>query len=151
MRAVIQRVAQASVTVAGEQVGAIGTGLLVLVGVAAGDGPDDADALADKLVHLRVFPDDDGRMNRSVADVGGAVLLVSQFTLHGDVRKGRRPSFTAAAPPGHAEPLITRVEQRITAARVRCESGVFGAHMDVDLCNDGPVTLIVETRGGRVV
>ena len=151
MRAVIQRVARASVTVAGDQVGAIGTGLLVLVGVATGDGPYDADALADKLVHLRMFPDDDGRMNRSVADAGGAVLLVSQFTLHGDVRKGRRPSFTAAAPPEHAEPLITRVGERIAAAGVRCESGVFGAHMDVDLRNDGPVTLIVDVRDGKVV
>lgn len=138
-------------TVSGRVVGEIGTGLLALVGVEAGDGPDDARTLADKLVGLRVFPDHQGRMNRSVSDVGGAVLVVSQFTLHGDVRKGRRPSFTAAAGPEEAEPLVGRVVEGIRAAGIRCEAGMFGAHMDVDLRNDGPVTLILEVRHGKVV
>jgi D-tyrosyl-tRNA(Tyr) deacylase len=151
MRAVVQRVSAASVTVSGEVVGAIGAGLVVLVGVEAGDGPGDADVLADKLVNLRIFSDEAGRMNRSVIESGGAALVVSQFTLHGDVRKGRRPSFSAAAPPEDAEPLVTRLAQRIDAAGVGCQSGVFGARMDVDLRNEGPVTLVVEVRGGRVV
>jgi D-tyrosyl-tRNA(Tyr) deacylase len=151
MRSVVQRVARASVTVAGETVGSIETGLLVLVGVQVGDGPEDADVLADKLLSLRIFPDEHGRMNRSVREASGSVLVVSQFTLHGDVRKGRRPSFTEAASPDSAEPLVARVTQRISEAGLRCESGVFGARMDVDLRNDGPVTLIVEARGGRIV
>jgi D-tyrosyl-tRNA(Tyr) deacylase len=151
MRSVVQRVSWASVGVAGDVVGAIGTGLLVLVGVQAGDGPEDADVLAAKVVGLRVFPDDQGLMNRSLGDVGGAALVVSQFTLHGDVRKGRRPSFTAAARPEKAEPLVTRVAEAIATAGIPCETGAFGAHMDVELCNDGPVTLVVEVRDGKVV
>jgi len=149
--AVVQRVSSASVTVDGSPSGEIGPGLLVLVGVGHDDTPADADALADKVAGLRILPDGEGRMNRSVADAGGAVLVVSQFTLHGDVRRGRRPSFTAAAPPEAAEPLVDRVVARIRAAGIRCETGVFGAHMDVALVNDGPVTLVVETSGGRIV
>lgn len=151
MLAVVQRVSSASVTVDGSPSGEIGPGLLVLVGVGHDDTPADADALADKVAGLRILPDGEGRMNRSVADAGGAVLVVSQFTLHGDVRRGRRPSFTAAAPPEAAEPLVDRVVARIRAAGIRCETGVFGAHMDVALVNDGPVTLVVETSGGRIV
>ncbi len=151
MRAVVQRVAEAAVTVGGAAVGEIGPGLAVLVGAAPGDGVADAHALADKLVGLRVFPDADGRMNRSVADAGGALLVVSQFTLLADVRKGRRPSFTGAAPPDVAEPLVEAVMARVRAAGVRCEGGRFGATMQVRLVNDGPVTLVIDVEGGRVL
>jgi D-tyrosyl-tRNA(Tyr) deacylase len=150
MRAVVQRVTRAEVVVAGEPVGRIGRGLLVLVGVADGDGPADAEALAAKLVGLRIFPDDDGRMNRSVAEAGGEVLVVSQFTLLGDVRKGRRPSFVAAADPDVAAPLVDLVAVTIREAGVRCATGRFGASMAVDLVNDGPVTLVLEVAAGRV-
>lgn len=150
MRAVIQRVGRAAVRVAGAPVAGIGAGLLVFVGVAADDGGDDARALAHKLVGLRVFPDDEGRMNRSVADVGGEVLVVSQFTLYGDVRRGRRPSFTAAAPPEVAEPLIERVAVELEDCGISTARGRFGAHMEVELTNDGPVTILVEVTGGRV-
>ncbi len=151
MRAVVQRVAEAAVTVGGAAVGEIGPGLAVLVGAAPGDGVADAHALADKLVGLRVFPDADGRMNRSVADAGGALLVVSQFTLLADVRKGRRPSFTGAAPPDVAEPLVEAVMARVREAGVRCEGGRFGATMQVRLVNDGPVTLVIDVEGGRVL
>lgn len=151
MRAVVQRVARASVTVEGRVVGSIGEGLLVLVGVGRADGIADADALADKLADLRIFPDGEGKMNRSLVEEGGGMLVVSQFTLHGDVRRGRRPSFTAAAPPQVAAPLVDRLVEQVEGRGIRCETGVFGAHMSVDLVNDGPVTLIVETAGGRVV
>ena len=151
MRAVVQRVTRASVRVDGETVGEIGRGLLVLVGAAAGDGPGDAAALADKISGLRIFPDDEGRMNRSVVEVGGAALVVSQFTLYGDVRRGRRPSFTAAAPPETAEPLVDLVAEGLQGAGVPCATGRFRAHMDVELLNDGPVTILVETAWGRVV
>ncbi len=151
MRAVVQRVAEASVTVGGTVVGAIGPGLLVLVGAAPGDGAAEAHALADKLVGLRIFPDDDGRMNRSVADTGGEVLVVSQFTLLADVRKGRRPSFTGAAAPELAEPLVEAVAARLAAAGVRCATGRFGAMMQVHLVNDGPVTLVIDVADARVV
>jgi D-tyrosyl-tRNA(Tyr) deacylase len=139
VRAVVQRVSEASVAVDGEVVGQIGAGLLVLLGVHRDDGPAAADRIADKLLALRVFPDAEGRMNRSVADVGGEVLCVSQFTLYGDTRKGTRPSFGDAAPGELAEPLYERVRARLGAA-----GGVFGAQMAVALVNDGPVTLIVE-------
>jgi D-aminoacyl-tRNA deacylase len=139
VRALVQRVSQASVTVEGNEVARIGRGLLVLLGIRNGDGIDQADRLAQKLLALRVFEDEAGKMNLSVGDVGGEVLCVSQFTLYGDVRKGNRPSYVAAARPEHAEPLYERFADRLGAAR-----GVFGAMMEVELVNDGPVTLLVE-------
>lgn len=151
MRAVVQRVSRARVRVAGEVVGEIGPGLLVLVGAARGDTAADAAALADKLAGLRVFPDDEGRMNVSVGESGGAVLVVSQFTLLGDVRKGRRPSFTEAAAPEDAEALVDEVVALLRRAGLPCATGRFRAHMEVELLNDGPVTLVLETRDGRVV
>jgi D-tyrosyl-tRNA(Tyr) deacylase len=141
VRAVVQRVARARVTVAGKEVGAIGPGLLVLLGVRRGDTAEQADRIARKVLALRVFEDDDGKMNRSVVDAGGDVLCVSQFTLYGDARRGNRPSFVDAAPPEEAEPLYERVRAALNDA----QGGRFGAHMDVELVNDGPVTLIVET------
>ena len=139
MRAVVQRVSSASVTVDGEQVASIGRGLVVLLGVRAGDGEAQADKLAAKLEALRVFEDDDGKMNLSVRDVGGELLVVSNFTLYGDARKGNRPSFVDAARPEHAEPLVERVRERLGA-----QGGRFGARMRVELVNDGPVTLLLE-------
>ena len=140
MRALVQRVRRAAVTVAGEEVGAIGPGLLVLLGVTHEDRPEDADRMADKLRALRIFPDAGGRMNEPLGTRG--VLCVSQFTLYGDARKGNRPSYVAAARPEHAEPLYERVCERLGARR-----GVFGAHMELELVNDGPVTLLVEVPG----
>jgi D-tyrosyl-tRNA(Tyr) deacylase len=139
VRALVQRVSSASVSVDGEPIAAIGPGLLVLLGVRRGDGSAEADRLARKLLALRIFEDEDGRMNRSVADAGGEVLCVSQFTLYGDARKGNRPSFVEAAPPEDAEPLYERVRAALGA-----QGGRFGARMAVELVNDGPVTLIVE-------
>ena len=139
MRALVQRVSEASVSVAGEEVSRIGPGLLVLLGIRSGDGPEQADRIARKLLALRVFEDDEGRMNRSVGERGGELLCVSQFTLYGDARKGNRPSFVEAAAPAEAEPLYERVRAALGA-----QGGVFGAHMDVALVNDGPVTLLVE-------
>ena len=150
MRAVIQRVERASVSVSGETVARIGCGLVVLVGVGHDDEPTDAAALAKKLVSLRVFSDDEGRMNRSVADVGGAVLVVSQFTLLADVRRGRRPSFVDAAAPDIAEPLVEDVARSIAAEGVSVATGSFGAHMKIELSNDGPVTVIVDVAAGKV-
>jgi len=147
---VVQRVSWARVRVEGETVGEIGRGLLVLVGAAAGDTAADAAALADKLAGLRIFPDDEGRMNRSVDEAGGAVLVVSQFTLLGDLRRGRRPSFSDAAPPEEAEPLVDAVAEHLRRAGVPCATGRFRAHMEVELLNDGPVTLVLEVSGGRV-
>lgn len=140
MRAVVQRVSQAEVQVAGERVGAIGRGLAVLLGVAPTDQAADADWMVEKIAHLRIFPDAEGRMNLSVRDIGGGVLVVSQFTLYGDVVKGRRPSFTGAAAPAIAEPLVERV-----AAGLAAERGRFGADMQLHLINDGPVTLILDS------
>jgi D-tyrosyl-tRNA(Tyr) deacylase len=137
MRAVVQRVSRASVTVEGEVAGAIGAGLLVLLGIAHGDGPAGADRLADKVRALRVFADADGRMNEPLGR--REVLCVSQFTLYGDTRRGNRPSYVEAARPEHAEPLYERFCDRLGAAR-----GRFGAHMEVELVNDGPVTLVLE-------
>jgi D-tyrosyl-tRNA(Tyr) deacylase len=145
MRAVIQRVSQASVVVDGEAVGRIDRGLLVLVGVSTADGPADADWLADRLVGLRIFENDAGRFDASVVDVGGAVLVVSQFTLYGDTRKGRRPSFTAAAPGPQAEPLYERVVAAIAARGVPVGTGRFGARMQVQLVNEGPVTILLDS------
>ena len=139
MRALVQRVSCASVSVDGEQVAAIGPGMLVLLGVRRGDTPEDADKIARKLRALRIFDDDEGRMNRSVEDTGGEILCVSQFTLLGDARKGNRPSYADAAPPEEAEPLYERVREALGA-----HGGRFGAHMAVELVNDGPVTLLVE-------
>ena len=146
MRACIQRVSQASVTVAGEITGRIECGLLVLLGVASGDTDDDAHQLAQKIVELRIFNDNDGKMNRSLLDTGGAVLVVSQFTLLGDCRKGRRPSFTEAAPPNEAQRLYEKFVSAVAGQGVRVETGRFREHMDVALVNDGPVTLLLDTR-----
>jgi D-tyrosyl-tRNA(Tyr) deacylase len=140
VRAVVQRVSEASVEADGERLAAIGPGLVVLLGVARGDTAEQADRLAAKLLALRVFEDEDGRMNRSVADAGGEVLCVSQFTLLADTRKGNRPSFVAAAPPEEAEPLYERVREALGA-----QGGRFGARMAVSLVNDGPVTLMMES------
>lgn len=151
MRAVIQRVARARVTVEGDTVGEIGRGLLVLVGVAPDDDDGDTEVLGDKLAGLRIFADDDGRMNRSVQDVEGGILVVSQFTLYGDTRKGRRPSFVGAAPPEEAEPLIEKLVERLRALGITVATGRFGAMMEVELLNDGPVTLVVDVKDGRIV
>ena len=137
--------ARANVTVDGLVVGAIGPGLCVLVGVTHDDGPDQASTLARKLWNLRVFRDDAGAMNRSVGDVGGEVLVISQFTLYGDTRKGRRPSWLAAARPEHAEPLVDQVVAELEKLGAVVATGRFGADMRVDLVNDGPVTLLVES------
>jgi D-tyrosyl-tRNA(Tyr) deacylase len=145
VRFVIQRVTRASVRVDGKLVAEIGAGLLVLVGIAATDLAAQADYLAEKLVHLRIFSDDQGRMNRSAVDVGASVLLVSQFTLYGDCRKGRRPSFDAAAPAELARELYEYVVTRVRAHGLLTKTGVFQAHMEVELVNDGPVTLLLES------
>jgi D-tyrosyl-tRNA(Tyr) deacylase len=139
MRAVVQRVASASVTVDGQAVSRIERGLLILLGVHEDDDEAAADRIADKLQALRIFEDDDGRMNLSVRDIGGQILCVSNFTVYGDTRRGNRPSFTAAARPDRAEELYERVRERLGA-----EGGVFGAHMQVELVNDGPVTLVTD-------
>jgi D-aminoacyl-tRNA deacylase len=139
VRALVQRVSEAAVSVEGEEVARIGSGLLVLLGVRDGDGPDEADRIAGKLERLRVFEDSEGRMNLSVRDVDGELLVVSQFTLYGDARKGNRPSFVEAAPPEVAEPLYERVREALGA-----RGGRFGARMEVSLVNDGPVTLLLE-------
>jgi D-tyrosyl-tRNA(Tyr) deacylase len=146
MRAVVQRVARASVQVEGEVVGRIDLGWLVLLGVARGDADADADRLAEKVVGLRAFADEQGKMNRSVTEVSGAVLVVSQFTLLGDCRKGRRPSFDEAAEPAEAERLYRRFAAAIGAAGVPIATGVFRALMQVELVNDGPVTFLLDSR-----
>ncbi|MBN2129211.1 MAG: D-tyrosyl-tRNA(Tyr) deacylase [Sedimentisphaerales bacterium] len=145
MRAVIQRVSQAKVQVEDEVVGQVARGLLVYLGVGKGDGEKDAEFMAEKLANLRIFADDAGKMNRSVIDVGGAVLLVSNFTLHGDCRKGRRPSFDAAGAPERAERLYERVAERIAQQGAPVQTGAFGAHMQVTSTNDGPVTFLLDT------
>jgi D-tyrosyl-tRNA(Tyr) deacylase len=146
VRAVVQRVSRASVGVAGETVAAIEAGLLVLLGVHAQDGERDADYLADKVLNLRIFPDDAGQMNRSVLDVGGALLVVSQFTLYGDARRGRRPSYVEAAPPEAAQRQYAHFRASRRPPGVRLASGVFRADMDVALVNRGPVTLLLDSR-----
>jgi len=143
---VAQRVRSARICVADEELVAMGEGLLVLVGVARDDTPDDARELAKRLVHLRVFPDPQGRMNRSLLESGGTLGLVSQFTLLGDVRQGRRPSYAAAAPAESAEPLFSAVVETARAAGVPVETGRFRAEMDVSLVNTGPVTILIDTR-----
>jgi D-tyrosyl-tRNA(Tyr) deacylase len=144
MRVVLQRVSRASVSVEGRVVGEIGRGFLVLVGFSAADGEDGLGWMADKIVGLRLFADDEGKMNLSLGDVGGALLVVSQFTLYADARKGRRPSFVDAAPPEHAVPLYERFVAALRGWGLQVETGEFGALMDVALVNDGPVTLILE-------
>ena len=145
MRVVLQRVKSASVTVGGERISEVGPGLLLLVGVALGDGEAEADWLAEKLAGLRIFNDEEGKMNLSVRDVGGEVLAVSQFTLLADTKKGKRPSFVGAAPPEEAEPLFDYLCERLRAAGVvSVKTGSFGAMMSVALVNDGPVTIVLE-------
>lgn len=145
MRAVVQRVSHAKVTVAGEVAGEISKGLLILLGVGQDDTQSDADYLADKIVGLRIFEDADGKMNRSVKEAGGTVLVVSQFTLYGDVRRGKRPSFDAAAPPQNARELYEYFVQQIRAAGLICETGRFQEMMQVELVNDGPVTILLDS------
>jgi D-tyrosyl-tRNA(Tyr) deacylase len=145
MRMVCQRVLEAQVTVNGQCVGKIGRGLLVFLGVGKGDTQKDAEFIAEKLVNLRIFPDEAGKMNRSVQDIGGAILLISNFTLHGDCRKGRRPGFDAAAEPELAEPLYEQVIALTARYGVPVEKGVFGAYMQVTSINDGPVTFLLDS------
>ena len=146
MRAVIQRVESASVSVEGEIRGQIGAGFLVLIGVEEGDGDADFRYIAEKVPNLRVFEDEQGKMNRSLLDVGGELLAVSQFTLLGDARGGRRPSFITAARPETADPMYERLVADWRARGIRVETGVFGAHMKVSLINDGPVTILLDSR-----
>jgi len=145
MRAVVQRVSKASVSVDQDVVGEIGPGLLVLIGVSATDAKADADYLAEKIAGLRIFEDDDGKMNRSVIDVGGAVLAISQFTLYGDVRRGKRPSFDCAARPDPAREMYEYFVARIRQQNLRCETGQFQAMMSVSLINEGPVTILLDS------
>jgi D-aminoacyl-tRNA deacylase len=146
MRAVVQRVSRASVSVDGELVSRIGPGMLVLLGVARGDGEADAAQLAERVAHLRVFPDAEGQMNLSLLQAGGALLVVSQFTLLGDCRRGRRPSYVEAAPPEDAKRLYESFVARAREAGLTVEQGVFRAMMQVELVNDGPVTLLLDSR-----
>lgn len=145
MRAVVQRVSRARVTVNGEVTGEIGLGLLVLLGVGAGDTRAKADYLAVKIIGLRIFEDAGGKMNLSVAEVGGALLVVSQFTLYGDARRGKRPSFDAAAPPEQARELYEYFVEKVRAAGLRCETGRFQDTMEVELVNEGPVTILLDS------
>ena len=144
MKAVVQRVTQAKVTVDRQIVGAIQSGLVVLLGIGQGDGEEEAQWMANKIANLRIFADEESKFNRSILDVGGQVLLISQFTLYGDARKGRRPSFTEAAPPEIAEPLVNRVAQLLVKNGVPVACGQFQAHMLVEIHNDGPVTIVLE-------
>ncbi len=146
MRAVVQRVIRGAVRVGGETVGEIDQGLVVLLGVGRDDTPEDAAYLAEKIVHLRVFADDEGKLNRSVLEVGGKVLLVSQFTLYGDCRRGRRPGFSAAAAPERAQFLYGEVARRLAALGVEVAEGQFREHMQVEIVNDGPVTLLLDSH-----
>lgn len=150
MRAVVQRVARASVVVDGETVGQIGAGLLVLLGVGHDDGPAESAALVDKMLGLRIFPDGNDKMNRSVVDIGGKILVVSQFTLLADIRKGRRPSFTAAATPQAAAKMVDLVVELTEARGIGVATGRFGAMMNVELLNAGPVTIVMDVSDGRV-
>lgn len=148
MRAVLQRVSSARVEVDGSVVGTIGPGFVALVGVGHGDDAAAADRLAEVIAHLRVFADESGKMNLALGDVGGAVLVVSQFTLFADTSRGRRPSFTAAAAPDQAETLVERVASTLATFGIPVEAGRFGAHMAVSLVNDGPVTIVIDTAAG---
>jgi D-tyrosyl-tRNA(Tyr) deacylase len=146
MRAVVQRVKEAEVTVEGAVVGRIGHGLLVLLGVAVGDGPKDGELLAEKVANLRIFDDEKGQMNRSLLDVAGEILVVSQFTLLGDARRGRRPSYIDAAPPEEAKRLYELFAAAVRELGLRVETGVFRSTMDVGLVNSGPVTILLDSR-----
>ena len=150
MRTLIQRGSRAGVTVDGQVVGQIGPGLLVLLGVGTGDGPAEVEYLAGKIAHLRIFEDAEGKMNRSVLDTGGAVLVVSQFTLYADTRKGRRPSFIDAAPPAAAAALVAAFAAALQARGLPVATGQFQAHMQVALVNDGPVTIWLDSAERRV-
>lgn len=145
MRAVLQRVSQASVTVEGDVVGSIGRGIVVLLGIGPNDTEKQADWLAEKIATLRIFPDEAGKMNLSLGDIAGELLVISQFTLYGDCQKGRRPSFIGAAPPAVAEPLYEAMLRSCRLLGIKTEAGRFGADMQVSLTNDGPVTLLLET------
>jgi D-tyrosyl-tRNA(Tyr) deacylase len=149
VKVLLQRVSRAEVRVDGAVAGSIGAGLLVLLGIEHGDGEDLIDWYADKTADLRIFADGDGKMNRSVEEIGGGVLVVSQFTLAARTRKGRRPSYTDAADPAEAEPLCERFAARLTGRGLTVATGRFGAMMDVELVNDGPVTILLEPPGGR--
>ena len=149
MRVVLQRVSEARVTVDGRIIGAIGVGLLVLIGAGVDDGEADSDWTARKIAELRIFEDDAGKMNRSAEDVGAAVLLVSQFTLYADTRRGRRPSFTGALAPDRAAPLIERVAAALRGRGLTVATGAFGADMDVTLVNRGPVTIVLDSRDAQ--
>ena len=151
VRVVIQRVSRAGVTVDGAEVAKIGRGLLLLVGIEAGDAQSDVELAAAKVASMRIFPDAEGKMNLSVEEIYGEILVVSQFTLLGEVARGRRPSFSAAASPAEAEPLVGVFATRLGETGLRTVSGSFGTHMMVDLVNDGPVTLLLEVTQGRVV
>ena len=149
MRLVIQRVKEAKVTVSGSTTGAIRSGLLVLIGISREDTREEADYMLDKLLGLRIFPDDNGKMNRNIGEAGGALLLVSQFTLYGDCRKGRRPSFDRAAPPQHAQALYEYLVESARQGSVAVETGIFQASMEVHLINDGPVTILLDSDDRR--
>jgi D-tyrosyl-tRNA(Tyr) deacylase len=151
VRIVLQRVSEATVTVEGKLVAAIGPGFLVLAGIEPNDNVEDVEVAARKITGLRLFADDAGLMNRSIVETGGEILVVSQFTLFGDVRRGRRPSFTGAAPPSTAAPLIEELARLLAEGGVPTQTGRFGAKMAVTLVNEGPVTLMLEVRGGRVL
>lgn len=146
MRALLQRVSHASVTVDEEITGEIGLGLLILLGVGQGDGEGQVKLLVDKIVNLRIFGDDEGKMNRSLLDISGQALVVSQFTLYANMRRGRRPSFIEAAPPALAEPLVKRFQEAIAGYGLSVAGGIFGAHMAVELLNDGPVTIWLDSE-----
>jgi D-tyrosyl-tRNA(Tyr) deacylase len=150
MRVVLQRVKEARVDIAGATVGAISTGLLILIGITSTDTQKDADYLADKVIYLRIFPDEERRMNRSILEVGGSLLVVSQFTLYGDCRKGRRPSFDLAAPPEQARRLYEYFIERLTSRNIIVQTGVFQAEMQIHLVNDGPVTFVLDSPDRRL-
>src|SRR5699024_8972673 len=151
LKAVVQRVSEANVTVDGEVIGEIDNGLMILLGITEGDTEKDIEVIVNKLINLRIFEDDAQKMNLSLLDTGGSILSISQFTLYGDVRKGRRPSFSKATPPAMAEKLYDAFNKYIKSAGVHVETGSFGAMMDVSLTNDGPVTFVVESIDGKLV
>lgn len=146
MRAVVQRVSSGSVSVNQKTIGSIARGVVVLLGIRSEDNAEDAAWLAEKIVHLRIFNDDQGKMNRSLADIGGEMLIVSQFTLYGDCRKGRRPGYSEAAPPEHAEPLYESFIKLVDRFSIKTASGKFQAAMEVTIVNDGPVTLLIDSE-----
>ena len=150
MRLVLQRVKKAHVEVAGATVGSISTGLLILMGVTSTDSRQDVEYLTNKVIYLRIFPDEEGRMNRSILEVGGSLLVVSQFTLYADCRKGRRPSFDQAAPPEQARQLYEYFVERLTSRNILVQTGVFQAEMQIHLVNDGPVTFILDSPGRQL-